>query len=364
MAANRTRRKERHRLKRKEKQEELRKERDRQRLQAFGDTDQSLRSYINHNWRRQGMASILSLKPLKSGGHAMAAFLIDLTCCGLKDCWGKLEVSPGEFDSLARNMPEAPEITMVPADTALVRRLVAGAIRFTTENRLRLPPRYLQWSAFLGLSPAQPAADLSDFGVEGNPRKLRYIGRIEDLRKRLIGESLQEFVARTGLEFIFGGPPADYEGELFELDDNDVEASELAEEPGDVEMDGADGEDQPVEEMLDDAVELVRSTLLLLVRRSCFREGIAPHALLPQAIELWLEVLLEAMPELMKASGGTEDFDVERLATKALEIQGEEVKDELRIALDQVCSAVEACDSLEDLMAELGLGPAASVEES
>ena len=164
---------------------------------------------INAHWREDGLASIHVLRRIPGGGHASASFLVDTSCLGLKDAWGRLDTSYEEFNSgIIEGMSRTLE--MGHADLELARRLVAGGIRFAYQNGFRLPPRFDRWTALLGDIGDWRTADLTDFGEGG---RLRYVGTKEELKRRLVGCSVEEFLARDDVDFIMG------EDDLAYLDD-------------------------------------------------------------------------------------------------------------------------------------------------
>ncbi|MBI4601407.1 MAG: hypothetical protein HY721_05520 [Planctomycetes bacterium] len=338
-------RKERKRLKRQRKREELERKRTEGRSpsavlsEARGPTV----CYINENWRECRSASLLVMKGLRSGRWALGAFLVDLTCCGLKDCWGRLEISRRERDDVL-GAPADMGFEYEPFDLEAARRLVAGAIRFTRQNRLRLPSRYERWAAMLGITGFDPQADLTGFGRDGDPSKLMYIGARAHLEHRLIGESLRDFIERTGLQFIFGpgpGEPLDFAGrpEVKYVEPEDLDG----EEAGDAEDD----------DVLEEGFQLTHARLLEGTRRWCFENGAAPHSLLPEAVD----VLLAALAEVDLGDGDPEDAAdaYARLLDHALELQGEKPASELEPALAQVQGFMQSLESKGELIAALGL---------
>jgi hypothetical protein len=96
-------------------------------------------------------------------------------------------------DRMDVRMPE------VPLEEAAA--IVAGGIRFAVQNGFRLPAHYQRWTTFLGGKLDWQHADLSAFGVEGGA-KLRWVAPMEDLRARLIGSTVEQFLARPDVEFI------------------------------------------------------------------------------------------------------------------------------------------------------------------
>ena len=162
-----------------------------------------MRCFVNADWREQGIASIVAFKDARGFGQVMGAFLVDLWCFGLKDAWGRTEVTGEEIDRTVNG-----RMKLEPLDLAVAQRLVAGAIAFSRKNGFRLPVNYERWTAMLGITSETPI-DLSEFGIDGG---LRYVGEIEDLQSRLIYQSVDEFLHRPDVKYIAGlGAPVGYD---------------------------------------------------------------------------------------------------------------------------------------------------------
>src|SRR5215204_5835790 len=86
------RRKQQKRLKREKKKAEQRRALSISPYKRVGQSGEVEACYINGNWREQGLASITLIRRNPAGAHAMAVFLIDIWCAGLKDAWGRLDV--------------------------------------------------------------------------------------------------------------------------------------------------------------------------------------------------------------------------------------------------------------------------------
>lgn len=253
--------KERRRLKQKHKKLlRLRSEGPYRQVGTFGNVEACL---TNDNWQENGEAVILVLVTSPRAGCVMAMFLIDLWCAGLKDAWGRLNFSHQEFRDMVEEMSLDVDMHLVPVDLETARGLIAGAIRFARQNGFRLPPRYERWTAVIGGVGDEADADLSAFGADG---KLRWVGPIDDLRRRLLGSTVEEFLQREDVEFILGEeqPPFD-------------------------EADEADEADEVVEE----ATRMLHDRALDAARRWCFAHGEAPHPRLAEAIDLQFEAILQ-----------------------------------------------------------------------
>ena len=319
---NDARKKQRQRLKRQEKRRTERRATVGSPYVRIGNTGELVACYVNRHWHDRGMASIYVLRRVTGGGHVLAAFLVDIWCIGLKDAWGNLSITQQEFqESVLERLPAEMELARVDPD--VVRRLVAGGIRFARQNGFRLPRHYQRWTALLGNLGNPETADLRDFGVDGG---LRYVGALEDLRRRLVGSSAEAFLARPDVKYIIG--PDD----LYEPD----EATAAVEE----------------------VTEAFAERVLDKVREWCFAEGRVPHPRLPDAIDLMAASMLNA-----DSDTEGEDAANDVLADSAsgnldrfLEFESPQSKWELSAATAQLGTFTSQFRSSEEMFAALGLG--------
>lgn len=299
--------------------------------------------YINRDWREEGMIALHVLRPVPGGGHAAVSLLIDPWALGLKDAFGRLDVTRQEFDELFVG-GMAQQTDMVPTDLATARRLVAGGIRWAHDNGFRLPSRYERWVALLGDIGDWRTADTRDFGVEG---KLRFVGPIEDLRRRLIGQSLEEFMARDDVEVGLVTPEMMAE----QLEDAGFESVEDLQEEEEL--------TQAFEEMADD----FQDRLLNAVRQWCFANRLVPHPRLPEAVEIMVTALLEAPGTTDDKSADARAAAAELNFERLLAFEPPESQATLREALGQVTGLMRSVGGPGGLAAALGLPSSADEEE-
>lgn len=221
------RRKERQRLKRKMKKAQMRRAVAGSPYKRIGQIGKLEACYINADWQSSGLASIHFVRQNPQGGFALACFLIDLWCAGLKDVWGALDMLHDAIDRHVDRTAEHFELVRIEPDVA--RSLVAGAIRFARQNGFRLPPHYGRWVSLLGEIPDPATADLRPFGKDGG---LLWVGPLDQLRRRLVGCSLDEFLARSKVHYVseiedFGEPESDDE-DFEDVDEEDDETFDEA----------------------------------------------------------------------------------------------------------------------------------------
>ncbi|MEE9294500.1 MAG: hypothetical protein V3W34_06015 [Phycisphaerae bacterium] len=327
--ASDARKKERQRRKRQQKQRDLRRAQTGSPYRRIGEAGKAEACYINRDWREDGKAAIYCLRAVPGGGHALAAFLVDLWCIGLKDAWGRLDITADEFKHQVSRMRENMEIIRIEPE--LAKRIVAGGVRFAKENGFRLPRRYERWVALLGGVGAVNSADLTDFGKDG---KLFYVGTTEDLSQRLIQGSVDQFLAREDVHFIVEAHGFESAGLL---DEDDEEIGEVF--------------DSMKEKGLD------------AVRQWCFANGNEAHPRLPEA---W-DVTLEAICQVESFDDDDEPSDqgcsdagdnIERL----MGFESPQAQYELKEALHQLHGFTNQFDSPEAMLESLGLNTSTDLD--
>lgn len=315
--------------------------------------------YINEDWEESRIASILALRKVP-GGYALGAFLVDLTCLGLKDAWGRIDIGLAEFRDTLDRSRERVAMVRIPPETAW--KLVAGGVRWAKDHEFRLPPRYERWVSVLGRVADCASADVDEFGTEDG--KMVYVGPLEDLRKRLLGCSLEEFIAREDVHYISpvdrGDLPDNIDWDEVEFDDEeDVEGSEDDEDDED-DFDSAEAAAFQAE--LETMVQSFHARMLDGVRQFLFSKSIQPHPHLAEAVELTIESVMQ-LPTLTDVgeSGESEEPSEQEIAAadanleRFLAIETPESRAALATAGEQVAMYMRQFDNPEDMMKALGL---------
>ncbi len=292
--------------------------------------------YCTQDWEEEGIASILVLKTVPGGGHVMGAYLVDFWCCGLKDAWGRLEMTEAEFDEALADAGAHAPMGRVHLD--LVQKMVAGGIRFARQNGFRLPHRYDRWVGLIGVAPDSSDADLDLFGVKDSDRPLRYVGTLEDLEQRLIGSSLEEFLSSPDVHYLLSDDMASA------MEFEDIEDSEQLAEA-----------QEEMEQLRDDLHE----RLLQGVRQWCFANQQVPHEALPVAVDAMLESLLQ---NPLAAEAEPEDVESDEVLEKSLELHeravevyGQQNQDDVWAATEQLRQWMQTFESSAAMIESLGL---------
>ena len=331
-----SRKKERQRLKRKQKKREMRRQQSRTALRRIAGEGGTLECWITPDWREEGIALLEVLGHVGDGRCAFAAFLVDLWCVGLKDAFGRGDVSEATFreESLKRWIEQT---NGVQIDPGTARRLVAGAIRFGRQNGFRLPPGWEKWVSIFGrdIFNELPSADLADFGVEGG---LRYVGTADFLRQRLSGCTAEQFLARPEVQWI-GDADSSLYGSDLEEDEDRIEDEE------DIEEDEIDVDEEQMEEMRR-VLEEAASKLADATRTWCQEKNIPPQPLLDEAAF----ITVGTMVPLLASKTEPEDVSDEELR------EGDRLLEAMvgSVSPDQRNALVAAAEQLRQCMREHG----------
>lgn len=299
--------KERQRLKRKKKQAQLRKERNTSIFRKLAQSPAGpIDIHINADWREAGEATIMALRDAPGGGHVFVGFLIDFWCSGLKDAYGRANVTRDEFDGHLDNADEQ-DLEMIEIDLPLAQRLVAGAMRLSIQNGFRLPHRADRWVSVIGVT-AYADADFADF--EKPSGKYRYVGSMQDLRKRLVG-TVDQFLSRSDVEFVIGGSsPLD---NWADFDDDDrAEASGGLDDFD--ENDDLDDSKPPAEFV--EQIDELDDRAYVAVYNWLIGAGETPHPLLRDGVDLALTAAILESNRRENPEAGSEMPQIEDVLTQ------------------------------------------------
>src|SRR4051794_31400952 len=288
------------------------------------------RCFMSKHRDEMRQCSILVFRDLPTGEHAMAGFLVDLGCPGLKDAWGQLHVTERQFiQSFLEPLSGALQSEAAAPEEAL--RLVRGAARHATECGLRLPNDWERWAALIG--------DVGDWREDGDTSEfeMEFSGTEEDLRLRLVDSTVDEFLARDDVDVNLA--PDD--------------AYDPAMGPDDVEI--------------EEAMQQASAALADAVKRWCFSKGLKPHPRMDEAVPL---MLMSSTGALDGASDAELDIalsdDLEAVAPATGERMAQSLRDllsvyppkeaaELQDAVGQFMSFVaENPDALLKIMVDEG----------
>ncbi|MBV8781164.1 MAG: hypothetical protein JO353_07175 [Phycisphaerae bacterium] len=232
-----------------------------------------LQVWITKNWHATRQCSILALRSV-GGSQILGAYLIDQGVSGLKDAWSDFNASMDAVNHHIETMSSA-GIEMVQTSPEEALRLIRGAVRFAHDNGFRLPKKYERTISILGDLGDWRNADVSDFSME-------FAGSLDDLRRRLVSQPVDEFLARRDINIILDEttPSLLRDEEFFdELESmSDEEADALSAE--------------------------VQQTMIDDIRQRCVAKGESPEPMLKQGLEVVMSVLAR---QLEKGNPSTDE---------------------------------------------------------
>lgn len=280
---------------------------------------------VNKDWREHAEATILLARDVAPRRVTMAAFLVDTWAMGLKDAWGRTDISYSEFDEAIGRLDE--QLGVCPLNLGLARHLVYGGIKLARELGFRLPRRYERWTAVLGPLPQGESPDMSLFLCNG---EIRLICSMRDLESRLVGTTPERFLARPDVHYILG------DDDFTLLDDEDDEAF--------------------------DAMAEFEQAMVDRVKQWCFANGQTPHPLLPHVVGAFSEALFQMMPDYLDEDGELEslpDHVTPEVAERTASFLGMSFANDPQgcaAAMAQFDAFMESVGSPEALFEALGLG--------
>jgi hypothetical protein len=273
-----------------------------------------------------------------AGRSAFAAFLVDIWCVGLKDAFGRSDVPASEFRE-ERIEPMIEQGHATPVSLLNAKALVAGGIRFSRQNGFRLPPDWEKWASIFGRDMAEEArdADLTDFGTDGG---LRYMGTEEFLRTRLIGCTLEEFIARPDVQWVMEG-----DADIFDDDEEDVDEDLIDDDDFDFD-----------EEQLEAAGKLLEEAVTQItrnVRTWCSETGIEPHPQLEKAAKIAIATAPLSMVEGPDPEGEKAAFVEDKIVNLLLDELDPSEREGVREALDQIVECGQYIDLVDEVPDEV-----------
>ncbi|MCL2639551.1 MAG: hypothetical protein FWD53_01770 [Phycisphaerales bacterium] len=279
------------------------------------------------------MEDFLVFRKVRSGGWVVAFFLVDYLCIGLKDVFCRTDVTPSEIIERCRTQ-SGMKVQRVSVEE--VRSTLAAAVRWTQENDFRLPTELPRALKVLG-GGALPVDDANTppltavFGTDDGG--LCYVGLKHDLKKRLIHETLDEFLARPDVTVDFRDADAStwHDDEKYDDDDDEYDDDEL---------------DDDITQAAGDAVQRV----ITRVKKWCAESGQQPHPYLKEAILL----TMMAMAQNLKDGDGE---TIQETQKRLLAVQSEEMQRELPAALQQFADFTNASKNREDADIEDAVNP-------
>ena len=309
---------------------------------------------VNDSCRDQGLFCIYALLSVPNRPPTLAAFLVDKWCMGLKDAWGRLDMTYEDYHDFLETAESRSGFKLVDFDPDEARKLIAAGIRQANVMGFRLPANYGKWAKAMGVGDDWASADISDFGIDG---KYRFVGPINHLASRLIDGDVEKFFARPDVSYIaeVSGGEGDFDDEEFEAFE-DEETDDLDDDEDDDE-DDLDLDEDDEEELTGEGMRVVETIMGITangmrnaVRKWCFANGLAPHPRLDEAV---IFMLIAAANHDAPGPGPAERIPPSK--DEILSMVGPRDRGEIGDAFDQVWRAMGSYESADAFADAAGL---------
>ena len=233
--ANKANKKQRHEAKRKAKRLTARRRDSISPVKRLSDSKGEVECWASGDFSFMRQLQIFAYK--RAGGlNGVACFLVDQGVVGLKDSWVRLDMDRPQLQEML-NVAEGRGITMRRIEVEEARRWIAGGARWAYDNGMRLPRDWLKHTSVIGGVLGWQNADVSAF-------TMNFAGHPEDLRQRLIRETLESYLKRDDIQFTFsmdapykdqrtGEYAPELNSDAFDDDESDDESDEQFESPDD-----------------------------------------------------------------------------------------------------------------------------------
>ena len=304
--AGKANKKQRHEAKRKAKRLAVRKAQSVSPMKRLSDGSGEIECWASRNFEAMGQIQVLVFKRA-AGLTGIACFLIDRGVVGLKDSWVRVDVPRKEFQEML-DAGSQRGIMMERISIEKTRDWVAGGARWAYDNGMRLPKDWLKHTMLIGGVGTWQTVDVSQFAME-------FAGHPEDLRQRLIGETIETFLERNDILFIFNeaapymdqrtgqyAPDADFGA--FDDDDDDDDVDDEMDELDDESLEAFESLTQRVDAT---AKSLMAQTQLWLSERN--------ETVSPELTEGWRAVLTSIMLAKSARPNATTEETSEVLST-------------------------------------------------
>lgn len=247
MPANQKRRQkqlERKKAKRKEKHKQLIKQKNRGLAELLADAAAKapvLDSFISEDAWDEGMGYVIISRELADGHIAVANFLVDRYCLGVKNAFGTL-MTKGEYIEGMIGKLES-RFVLIKVAPATARKFVEDAVEYARDLGLPPHPDYTRAKPIFGdIDPAESEEDF-EFGHDGKPY---FIAGPHDTPERCyqILSVLEQACGRDGFHFtmpLVGNSTASFGGDLQMIGSDDSEYDEDEDADEDESVDEAEG---------------------------------------------------------------------------------------------------------------------------
>lgn len=178
---------------------------------------------INDNWHEQRMASITFARNRPDGRVAVAAFVVDLGCLGVKSAFANPAITLSEYES---RLAHGQATNQIRCDPAFAVKLIQGAYEYAKQLGFSPDPDYYYSKEIFGNIDPTSCTETIEYGREGKP--FYFAGPYDDVDK--IMNHLIQKLGPDGFHYVVPLSPAegfypvgeeDEEGEDDEWDEDE-----------------------------------------------------------------------------------------------------------------------------------------------
>ena len=138
--------------------------------------------WINENWQRSGIATLLVSRLQPSGKVIVAGYLIDIFCLGVKDALTRFSISNEEFKEFINRFCKRTDTSPQQCSPLFAQNLVYGAVEYAEDLGFQ-PHKDYNFASYI-LDPADEIEYMDiEFGKNGRPFLMR--GPFDDFPKNI-----------------------------------------------------------------------------------------------------------------------------------------------------------------------------------
>jgi len=175
-------------------------------------------SLVNSFFEQQGIANLLISRKSANGEFAVASFLVDPYCMGVKDGYGKV-MAPGEY---TKHLEQYRQRDVRPIDPPSLKRLVEDALAYAHSLGLSPHPDFRKIRPILNGIDSADAEEIFEMGKDGKPFFFAGPGQSPQDCRRIL-TILENHCGPDGYDYMIpmdGFEEMNFEGESIEEDDD------------------------------------------------------------------------------------------------------------------------------------------------
>jgi hypothetical protein len=125
-----------------------------------------LDSYAADTIWKEGLGTVFLSREMPNGSVALAVFLVDRYCLGIKDAFARIE---GRFSYQSRITEMRQKLSLTSYRPECLRKLVEGAAAYAAEIGLHAHPDYAKVKLIFGDIDATSCTETFEYGKDGKP---------------------------------------------------------------------------------------------------------------------------------------------------------------------------------------------------